>query len=31
MEYVKNKLVGVAPIPVSAPMQTIWKLLKADY
>ncbi|MRG47727.1 M48 family metalloprotease [Chitinophaga sp. SYP-B3965] len=31
MEYVKSKLVGVAPIPVSAPMQIIWKQLKADY
>lgn len=30
-EYVKNKLVGVAPMPVSAPMQIIWKQLKADY
>lgn len=31
MEYVKSKLVGVAPVPVSAPIQTIWKQLKADY
>lgn len=31
MEYVKSKLVGVAPEPISAPIQTIWKQLKADY
>jgi beta-barrel assembly-enhancing protease len=31
VKYVKSKLVGVAPMPVSGTIQNIWKQLKADY
>ncbi|SIO41051.1 M48 family metallopeptidase [Chitinophaga niabensis] len=31
VKYVKSKLVGVAPMPVSGPIQDIWKQLKTDY
>ncbi len=31
VKYVKSKLVGVAAMPVSGPLQNIWKQLKADY